>query len=191
MDKYAHRRSALKRLVDGFGHGGISRVATKIGKEPNYVSRMLYPDDKPGRKRIGEDSAELLSREFPGWLDEAGDTGAIGAQDYLPDLVLFDEAHHSQPAATVFEVKEAQPQFGFTANPTCESALVSLSHTLDRITPLLQDAGRSAVMKWLHGEASAREVARTIDALVEASHKIDQRGNNDEVPEVRIHQTAQ
>lgn len=191
MDKYAHRRSALKRLVDGFGHGGISRVATKIGKEPNYVSRMLYPDDKPGRKRIGEDSAELLSREFPGWLEELAGTGATGEQDYLPDLVLVDEAHHSQPTATVFEVKEPQAQFGFTAAPTCESALVSLSHTLDRITPLLQDAGRSAVMKWLHGEASASEVARTIEALVEASSKIEQKGSNDKVPEVRIHQTAQ
>lgn len=191
MDKYAHRRSALKRLVDGFGHGGISRVATKIGKEPNYVSRMLYPDDKPGRKRIGEDSAELLSREFPGWLNEAGDTGATGEQDYPPDLVLVDEANYSQPTATVFEVKEDVAQFGFTGTPTCESALVSLSHTLDRITPLLQDAGRSAVMKWLHGEASASEVARTIEALVEASSKIEQKGSNDKVPEVRIHQTAQ
>lgn len=72
MDKFELRRKALRKLVDGLGYGGISQVATKIGKEPNYVSRMLYTEDKPGRKRIGEDSVELLDKAFPGWM--TGDT---------------------------------------------------------------------------------------------------------------------
>ncbi len=75
MDKYEKRRLALRRLADNFGHGGIAKIAQEIGKEPNYVSRMLYPAGKPGRKRIGEDSVEILNEKFPGWLDDDGAAG--------------------------------------------------------------------------------------------------------------------
>lgn len=68
MDKYEQRRVALKKLVDELGRGGIKKVASTIAKEPNYVSRMLYPQGKKGSKRIGEDSAELISSAFPNWL---------------------------------------------------------------------------------------------------------------------------
>lgn len=70
MDKYEKRRLALQRLADSFGRGGIAKIAQAIGKEPNYVSRMLYPSGKDGRKRIGEDSVEILDEKFPGWLDD-------------------------------------------------------------------------------------------------------------------------
>lgn len=194
MDKYELRRTALKRLVDGLGHGGISRVATKIGKEPNYVSRMLYPDDKPGRKRIGEDSVELLSREFPGWIDDGVASVAENTPrptHHQPDVMLIDEAYQSPSGVMVLAVKEAQVHLGLTGAPSCEASLMGLSRTLDKITPMLREAAHSAVMKWLRGEASVREVARTIDALVEASHMIDMQGNADKAAEQRIHQTAQ
>lgn len=70
MDKYEKRRTALADLVDKLGWGGITRVASSIGKDPSYVSRMLYPEGKAGKKRIGEDSVESLNSAFPGWLDE-------------------------------------------------------------------------------------------------------------------------
>lgn len=75
MDKYEVRRMALKHLVDGIGRGGIARVAERIGKEPNYISRMLYPPGKPGKKRIGEDSVEALNDAFPEWLKEHEEPG--------------------------------------------------------------------------------------------------------------------
>jgi len=68
MDKFETRRLALQRLVDQMGYGGIAKVAQAIGKEPNYVSRMLYPAGKAGRKRIGEASVDILDEKFPGWL---------------------------------------------------------------------------------------------------------------------------
>lgn len=68
MDKFEHRRIALERLVTSLGRGGIAQVAGKIGKEPNYVSRMLYVEGKAGRKRIGEDSVEQLDKAYPGWM---------------------------------------------------------------------------------------------------------------------------
>jgi len=50
MSKLEKRRQALVRLKGQFGHGGIARIAKAIGKEPNYVSRMLYPSEKKGAK---------------------------------------------------------------------------------------------------------------------------------------------
>lgn len=63
------RRRALKKLVDHLGHGGITKVANAIGKDASYVSRMLYPEGKSGKKRIGEDTVDILTECFPGWLD--------------------------------------------------------------------------------------------------------------------------
>lgn len=68
MDKHEKRRVALRALVDSLGRGGISAVASRIGKEPNYVSRMLYPPGKEGRKRIGEDSVDALALAYPEWF---------------------------------------------------------------------------------------------------------------------------
>ncbi|MPS30526.1 MAG: S24 family peptidase [Alcaligenaceae bacterium] len=80
MDKFERRRQALARLKEKLGWGAIAKIAAAIGKEPSYVSRMLYPEGKQGRKRIGEDTAELLTRHFPDWLGEVeGDDSAANA----------------------------------------------------------------------------------------------------------------
>lgn len=68
---YEQRRSALQALVDTLGRGGIASIAQQIGKDPSYVSRMLYPSEKNGAKRIGEDTAMLLAKAFPSFF-EAG-----------------------------------------------------------------------------------------------------------------------
>lgn len=65
MEISEHRRQALKALADQLGRGGIRSIAEKIGKDANYVSRMLYPADKKGSKGIGEDTALLLARAYP------------------------------------------------------------------------------------------------------------------------------
>lgn len=69
MDKYEYRRVRLLHLVTAMGYGGRASVAKKIGKSPDYISRMLYPPGKSGSKRIGEDTADLISAAFPTWLD--------------------------------------------------------------------------------------------------------------------------
>lgn len=71
MDKYEQRRTALQRLVERLGKGGISTLAAKIGKDASYVSRMLYTPAKSGFKRIGEDTADAITVAFPGWLGSA------------------------------------------------------------------------------------------------------------------------
>lgn len=62
---FEQRRIALQALVDTKGRGGIASIAHQIGKDPSYVSRMLYPPEKSGYKRIGEDTALALFKAYP------------------------------------------------------------------------------------------------------------------------------
>lgn len=72
MDKYEHRRIKLIELKDNMCNGKISELANKLGRSDSYVSRMLYPDGKSGKKRIGDDMVDLISQTFnvsKNWLD--------------------------------------------------------------------------------------------------------------------------
>jgi phage repressor protein C with HTH and peptisase S24 domain len=66
MDKYEKRRVRLAELRDQKYHGSASDLARAIGKEPSYVSRMLYPAGKAGKKRIGEDMVDVIETAL-GW----------------------------------------------------------------------------------------------------------------------------
>jgi len=65
MDRRETRRLALKSLVDSLGRGGVAAVAGKIGKAPDYVSRMLYEPGKDGKKGIGENTWDALVAAYP------------------------------------------------------------------------------------------------------------------------------
>ncbi|MEH8067545.1 hypothetical protein, partial [Gallibacterium anatis] len=54
MNKRAIRQHKLQNLINELCNGNVAEFARKIGKEPSYVSRMLYPEDKKGAKPIGE-----------------------------------------------------------------------------------------------------------------------------------------
>lgn len=96
MDKREARRLALKRLADSLGRGGITRIAEATGIDASYVSRMLYPPGKDGRKGIGEDSADLISAAFPGWLDgiHTGATDARAAVEQTDRVISEPQRHH-------------------------------------------------------------------------------------------------
>jgi len=65
MDRREQRRLALKSLIDSLGRGGVAAVAGRIGKAPDYVSRMLYEPGKEGKKGIGEDTWDVLVAAYP------------------------------------------------------------------------------------------------------------------------------
>jgi len=72
MDKYEKRRLRLIQLRDDFCNGNASELARKIDREPSYVSRMLWPEGKSGRKRIADDMMEVIEKSFKlprGWMD--------------------------------------------------------------------------------------------------------------------------
>ena len=85
MDKYEQRRLRLIEIRDRFCNGKASELARRIEREPSYVSRMLYPEGKSGKKRIADDKMELIEKSFNlprGWMDMLAD-GKAGATDHL------------------------------------------------------------------------------------------------------------
>lgn len=96
MDKYERRRQNLLKLRDTRCGGKASALAQKLGRSPNYVSRMLYELDKEGRKRIADDMVDLIEERFElprGWLDdlaeitrgEKSEAPVIDMQFYVKD----------------------------------------------------------------------------------------------------------
>lgn len=72
MDKYEQRRLRLKELIDVACNRKISVFAAKIERSDSYASRMLYPADKNGVKRIGDDMMVVIEEKFNlprAWLD--------------------------------------------------------------------------------------------------------------------------
>lgn len=72
MEKYESRRLRLIQIKDEICGGKAVEVARRINREPSYVSRMLYPEGKKGKKRIADDMVELLETSFKlprGWMD--------------------------------------------------------------------------------------------------------------------------
>lgn len=70
MDKYEFRRQRLSLILREKCNGKPSILATKIGRDPSYVSRLLYPEGKKGKRRIADDLIEAIGTAFPEWLDD-------------------------------------------------------------------------------------------------------------------------
>lgn len=68
MDIREIRRINLKKLMDdefGIGaRGAQSRLAERLGKPQNFISRCLAEPEKPGSKTIGEDFAREIEDQF-------------------------------------------------------------------------------------------------------------------------------
>ena len=82
MDKYEYRREKLIELKDNFCDGKISELAEKLERSPSYVSRMLYPEGKEGKKRIGDDMVDVIAQAFnvpKSWLDGSDVNIQIGS----------------------------------------------------------------------------------------------------------------
>lgn len=51
-------------------------MARRLGKDASYVSRLLYPPGKAGKKRIGDDMVDVIEQAFMmprGWLSTPAD----------------------------------------------------------------------------------------------------------------------
>lgn len=86
MDIKLIRKANLQLLIDrqyGIGkHGAKAEFARRMGKQPDYISRCLYPPDKPGAKNVGEVFARAAEKEFK--LDEyAFDRPGLGGSDVI------------------------------------------------------------------------------------------------------------
>ncbi|MEN4196043.1 LexA family protein [Serratia marcescens] len=72
------RRERLSILIDNLGVGGQKRLAEALDIAADYVSRLLYPPGKKGKKGISGDMARRIEQYFAvqiGWLDGLEQTG--------------------------------------------------------------------------------------------------------------------
>ncbi|MBU6993539.1 S24 family peptidase [Ferrovum myxofaciens] len=93
MDKYESRRLRLIELRDTRCNGKAVELARKLGREPSYVSRMIYPEGKAGKKRIADEMVDVIEQAFNlphGWLDITRLSVAEPATSY-PKIHNFDE----------------------------------------------------------------------------------------------------
>lgn len=98
MDKYERRRQRVLELIKLRFDGLQARFAEAISRDANYVSRMLYPPTKPGRKRIAEDMRDTIERAChltPGWLDMDPGTPVIidGEMEVSEPRAAYSPAH--------------------------------------------------------------------------------------------------
>lgn len=71
-DKFEKRRLRLLQLRDDACGGSNAELSRRIGKDATYVSRLLYPPGKTGKKNITEGMQEAIESAFrlpKDWLD--------------------------------------------------------------------------------------------------------------------------
>lgn len=64
MDKFERRRLELLDLLKNRCDGDKAALASKLDCSYSYVSRMLYPVGKAGKKRIGDEMVDRISEAF-------------------------------------------------------------------------------------------------------------------------------
>lgn len=100
MDKYERRRQRVQELIRLRFANRQARFAEAIGRDANYVSRMLYPPEKAGRKRIAEDMRDTIEQACelaPGWLDMDPGTPIIRARTTAAAEGRPEEVAHTPP----------------------------------------------------------------------------------------------
>ena len=95
MDKYEFRRQRLIELKDQHCDGKISTLAEKLKRSHSYVSRMLFDENKPNKKRIGDDMLDVISEAFgvsKAWLDGDVDVAEVPQDEITTTGLTKDEA---------------------------------------------------------------------------------------------------
>ena len=126
MERFEQRRQKLLNIRDRAFGGSNAALARKIGKSDSYVARMLYSDDKKGRKRIGEDTASAIDAAFD-WPPGSFDHGAI--DDLISDLL--EELRREEGAPP----QATSPKSGETPNDPANSVQPATSASSQKSAP--------------------------------------------------------
>lgn len=87
------RRRKLRDLIQDVSKGNIADFARKIDKEASYVARMLYPEDKPGAKPIGEKMISHICHTLVlpfDWFDRDYDDETTPFLEQDDELIIID-----------------------------------------------------------------------------------------------------
>lgn len=85
------RRAKLQGLIDTRYDGISASLARAADIDPSYISRMLYPEGKAGKKGIGEDMVQKINLIHPGWVKDSRETRIVSeylAPEYCADICI-------------------------------------------------------------------------------------------------------
>ncbi|WP_167760117.1 S24 family peptidase [Paraburkholderia pallida] len=135
MDKFERRRLRLIEIRDQLCAGSAASLAKRIDKSDSYVSRMLWPEGRAGKKRIGEDMVDHIERTF------GLQKGAFDSDAPLGSLL--------QSGPDVNSVNTAEKSGLFTSQPT-----VSEGSLHDRnVEPGPEVRGKLPLISWVQAGA--------------------------------------
>lgn len=164
MDKSEIRRQQLIALAEALGHGGIALIAAKIGKEPSYVSRMLYEPTKAGKKRVTEASADLLDRFFPGWFEDP--------KQAVLDLGISnaDRAHKNKLLRSSLPPLIQDSKVTIQTQSPSDLALSTLVQLVRSTDDLTRDQIRPLVNRMFDEPERAAEIAARIGSTIQIAN---------------------
>lgn len=117
IERNEHRRLKLLELIRDQCGGVNAVLAKKLGKEPSYINRLLYPEGKPGKKNIGEEimDAVIDAYNFPeNWWVATKDSDNYGIDlscatvemiEHIKKVTLMDEDEFRE-TVDVFEAAD-------------------------------------------------------------------------------------
>lgn len=151
MEKIDPSVDALKHLCQKVG--GYKMLALEIGVNDQtiyqIVSGVKLPSGNP--KGVGPTLRRKIEAHYPDWL--AGGKGDTPQGNSAPDSDAT-----AAPAAS--------------GAVTLEQALQVIQQQMQALSPILHDAGKACLERWLRSEASLRETEITLRALIQASKSL-------------------
>lgn len=96
MNKYEIRRQNLIILKDNFCGGSIARLADRLGKNPSYVSRLLYEEGKEHKKNIADRATTDIEKAF---------SLPMGSLDGFVDIIKSNENSNVTQVDSSFKVE--------------------------------------------------------------------------------------
>jgi hypothetical protein len=152
MDKFEVRRLNLRAVLRTHCGGKAATLADKIERSASYVSRMLYPEGKDGKKRIGEDMRDIIEDALllqRGTLDDqetaAAESGGL--------LATADAEEESAGAAQVEASKSKPGNALLNVGPAQETTMERLDANEKRILELYRRATKDGKLM-IYGAAT-------------------------------------
>ena len=150
-DLTKHRKDRLRALIDGSLYAGNqAEFGRKAGLTKARITQLLNPDESFGERAAENLCAKLglPSRWFEqGLAATEGEMLPAGGRVEAPNVTAL-------PAPALRGL---------------DGVLTELQAVLDGLSPLLQDAGRTVLVKWVNGQASRSNVVDTLEKLQQAS----------------------
>lgn len=146
-----HRKDRLRALIDGKPYvGNQAEFGRKAGLTKARITQLLNPDEA-----FGERAAESLCAKLelsPRWFEQGLSTGE---GEMLPAGSKVEASNVTALPAPALR--------------SLDDVLAELQTVVDSLSPLLQDAGRAVLHKWLDGQASRGDAVATLEGLRQAS----------------------